>query len=222
MNIHHHPDDASLMAYAAGTLNEGFSLLLAAHIELCPRCQTRVIEAETLGGTMLFDLQPEEQPTGGIEDVWLRIENNTNHEQETTYHPLPENKSQAEFPMILSPYIEGRLEDISWRSLVPGIRQHVLKDVDSDNGSVRLLSIAPGVTIPHHTHKGGELTLILRGSYIDEIGRFSRGDIADLDTSNHHQPVADTGEDCICLIATDERLRFSGVFSRMLQPLIGI
>ena len=57
---------------------------------------------------------------------------------------------------------------------------------------------------------------------IDEIGRFQSGDLADLDESVYHQPVADTDEHCICLIATDEKLRFSGVFSRMLQPLIGI
>lgn len=225
MNIHHHPDDATVMAYAAGSLNEGFSLLLAAHMELCPRCQTRVSEAETLGGMMLYDLQTDEQlPAGGINDVWERIDNTPAplHQQITSNQSIPPEKSQTELPISLAPYIEGHLEDIPWRSLVPGIRQYVLKDIDSDNGSVRLLSIAPGTTIPHHTHKGGELTLILRGSYMDEIGRFQRGDIADLDTSIHHQPVADTGEECICLIATDERLRFSGVFSRMLQPLIGI
>ena len=73
-----------------------------------------------------------------------------------------------------------------------------------------------------HSHGGGELTLVLRGSYTDEIGRFRNGDLADLDPSVDHTPVADTDEPCICLIATDQRLRFSGVFSRMLQPLIGI
>jgi putative transcriptional regulator len=69
---------------------------------------------------------------------------------------------------------------------------------------------------------GGELTLVIKGAYEDEIGHFKSGDLADLDSSAHHQPVADTGEPCICLIATDDRLRFSSVFSRMLQPLVGI
>jgi putative transcriptional regulator len=87
---------------------------------------------------------------------------------------------------------------------------------------VRLFSIAPGTTIPHHSHGGTELTLVLSGSFSDEIGRFGPGDLADLDDSVSHQPVADTNEPCICLIATDERLRFTGMFSRLIQPLVGL
>ena len=84
-----------------------------------------------------------------------------------------------------------------------------------------LLSIAPGTTIPHHTHGGAELTLVLEGSYSDELGRFQIGDLADLDTSVHHQPVADSDGPCICLNATDECLQISGAYSRILQPFVG-
>jgi putative transcriptional regulator len=87
---------------------------------------------------------------------------------------------------------------------------------------VRLFYIAPGTTIPRHTHGGSELTLVLSGSFMDEIGHFQSGDLADLDDSVCHKPVADTDQPCICLIATDERLRFSGVLGRMLRPFIGI
>jgi len=59
-------------------------------------------------------------------------------------------------------------------------------------------------------------------AYGDEIGRFGPGDLADLDDSVQHQPIADTAEPCICLIATDDKLKFPDVFSRMLQPLVGI
>ncbi len=65
-------------------------------------------------------------------------------------------------------------------------------------------------------------TLVLRGSYMDEIGRFRSGDLADLDSTIHHRPVADPDGPCICLIAIDEKPGFSGVLSRMLQPPIGI
>jgi putative transcriptional regulator len=218
MNIHHHPDDSTIMAYAAGALTEGFSLVLAAHMEQCPRCRERLAQAEAIGGELLAELPPVKMAVGGLADVWRRIEAAPALESEKPVPVKPDNG----LPAVLTPYLDQPLEDIRWRSLVPGIRQFMLKGVDSGKGSVRLLSIAPGVTIPHHTHGGGELTLVLRGSYVDEIGRFQSGDLADLDPSNHHQPVADTDEACICLIATDQRLRFSGVFSRMLQPLIGI
>ncbi|HSQ07447.1 MAG TPA: hypothetical protein VLM84_07140, partial [Chromatiaceae bacterium] len=60
------------------------------------------------------------------------------------------------------------------------------------------------------------------GSFADEIGRFQAGDLADLDPSAKHQPVADTDRPGICLLATDARLRFSGVLGRLFQPLVGI
>jgi putative transcriptional regulator len=218
MTIRHHLDDATLLAYAAGSLNEGFSLVVAAHMERCQRCRQRLNEAEAVGGELLGELPPLAM-AGSLADVWARIAD----APAAAPTPTPTSqRSDTELPAVLQPYVRGGLDNIQWRSLVPGIRQHLLSGIDSDRGSVRLLSIAPGITIPHHGHGGNELTLVLKGSYVDEIGRFQSGDLADLDISVHHQPVADTDEPCICLIATDERLRFSGVFSRMLQPLIGI
>ena len=64
--------------------------------------------------------------------------------------------------------------------------------------------------------------VIPSGSFADEIGRFQVGDLADLDSSVHHQPIADTDKPCVCLIATDQRLKFSGALNRMMQPLVGI
>ena len=218
MNIHHHPDDSTILAYAAGAVTEGFSLVLAAHMESCPRCRARLAEAEAMGGELLADLTPVAMSAGGFTEVWERIQ--ATPATQSPKRPVAISKEGV--PAVLAPYLSGGLDSISWRSLVPGIRQHIIKGVDSGRGSVRLLSIAPGITIPHHTHRGGELTLVLRGSYVDELGRFQSGDLADLDPSVHHQPVADTDEPCICLIATDDRLRFSGMFSRMLQPLVGI
>lgn len=218
MSIHHHPDDATILACAAGALNEGFSLVLAGHMEYCPRCRGYLAEAEALGGELVAELPPVEMSADGFNNVWERIQAVT-----PALSPKPSTPSaDNELPAVLAPSLDGGLDSIRWRSLVPGIRQYVLDGIDSGRGSVRLLSIAPGMTIPHHTHRGGEMALILRGSYVDEIGRFKRGDLADLDESIDHEPVVDREGPCICLMATDERLRFSGLFSRMLQPLIGI
>ena len=101
-----------------------------------------------------------------------------------------------------------------------GVQQFDLKLGGS--GATRLLRIQPGVSVPHHTHSGNELTLILRGSYSDEIGRFQVGDVADLDDQLEHQPIVDTREECICLIATDAPLKFSGLMGKLVQPFIGL
>ena len=75
--------------------------------------------------------------------------------------------------------------------------------------------------MPEHGHGGTELTLVLTGSYHDEIGHFGPGDVADLDEDVDHQPVVgDQG--CICLVASEQPARFHGFISRMIQPLVGM
>ncbi|MNL80010.1 Anti-sigma-E factor ChrR [compost metagenome] len=76
--------------------------------------------------------------------------------------------------------------------------------------------------MPEHSHGGRELTLVLAGSFYDGTGRFARGDIEEADETLQHQPVADEGEDCICLAVTDAPLKFRSWLLRMVQPILGI
>jgi len=52
-SINHHPSDAILMAYSAGTLPEAFNLMVAAHISLCDECRARVESFDAIGGAVL-------------------------------------------------------------------------------------------------------------------------------------------------------------------------
>jgi putative transcriptional regulator len=67
-----------------------------------------------------------------------------------------------------------------------------------------------------------ELTLVLQGSFSDETGHFARGDLEVADEELEHTPVADGGEVCICLAATDAPLRFNSLMPRLFQPLFRI
>ena len=218
MNIKHHADDATLLSYAAGALPEGLSLVLGLHLESCDRCRSRLREAELIGGGMLEQLETSSLSIDSIDGVWNRIDSRIDSGDESTGAQTMPQLHRSLLDRLLPNGIDG----IQWRMVAPGIRQHVFDEIDCERGSMRMFSIAPGTTIPHHGHGGTELTLVLRGSFADEIGRFGPGDLADLDDSVSHQPVADTDEPCICLIATDDRLRFSGMFSRLLQPLVGL
>ena len=48
--ITHHISDALLLEYAAGTLEEGWSLAVATHLALCPDCRKRLALMEAAGG----------------------------------------------------------------------------------------------------------------------------------------------------------------------------
>jgi putative transcriptional regulator len=125
-------------------------------------------------------------------------------------------------PTPLREFITTELDDIEWNSLAPGIKGHPLTGLNTGSGTLSLLKIAPGMSIPEHGHQGSELTLVLKGSFSDEIGQFGVGDIADLDDTSQHQPIADTSEACICLIATDASLKFTGLMPRLVQYFTGL
>jgi len=79
--------------------------------------------------------------------------------------------------------------------------------------------VKAGAALPQHTHEGAEYTLLLTGGFSDETGHYRRGDVAIADPSIDHRPVADEGEDCICLAVTDAPLRLTGRFGRYLNFL---
>ena len=123
-------------------------------------------------------------------------------------------------PTALAEYAAAALEQTGWRWVSPGIKQ--LQLTTSGLGKARLLRLKPGTMLPKHGHRGVELTLLLAGSYTDELGQFVRGDMAELDKSVVHRPVVDEGPECLALIVTEAPLKFRTWMARLAQPLIGI
>ncbi|HSG95973.1 MAG TPA: ChrR family anti-sigma-E factor, partial [Afifellaceae bacterium] len=128
----------------------------------------------------------------------------------------------GDVPVPLRRFVGASLDAVAWKSVAPGVRKHAIRLSSRSASSLYMLNIAPGKTLPEHGHGGAEMTLILSGAYRDELGRFGPGDIADLDEHVEHQPLVEPGEPCICVVATEAPTRFKGLFSRLLQPLVGI
>jgi len=104
--------------------------------------------------------------------------------------------------------------------MAPGV--HMIRAARGSGDTLILLRIAPGKSMPLHSHQGTELTQILRGAYDDVLGHFGPGDVADLDNEIEHRPVTAPGAPCICVAALDAPLRFPGWLARKLQPLVGL
>lgn len=216
MKISHHFDDATLMAYSAGTLPQGMALLVACHLHWCPHCRERMHATDAVGGALLEQLPPSHLQANAFEQLLARLDE---PEQELSAS-APETDTNPELPTPLAQLLDKPLDELPWKRIGYGVKQ---LDLHLDGpGAARLLRISPGVSVPHHTHGGNELTLILKGSYNDELGRFCQGDVADLDGEVSHQPLVDTDEECVCLIATDAPLKFSGLVGRLVQPFIGL
>lgn len=210
MSIRHHLSEPLLIAYAAGTLPEAFSLVVATHISMCDDCRAQLAAFEAVGGAVL-EAASVAMADGALEAVMARLA------QPETVKTLTK---RGDFPAPLQDYIGGGLAAVKWRSLGMGVRQAILPT--SKAATARLLYIPAGQAVPDHGHRGTELTLVLRGAFRDATDRFGPGDVEVANEDLQHTPVAEAGEACICLAATDAPLRFSALIPRLLQPLFRI
>ena len=217
MTIIHHADTSTLMSYAAGTLPEALSAVVASHLSLCPTCRKEMIALNRLGGVMMSELAPTPMLTPAPK-LSSRIEITTDEGD----HVLAAIEQAGDVPAPLSRIVGSDLSSIQWRRLGLGVWHKTLPLSAGAKGDLRLIRVAPGQAMPEHGHGGSELTLILAGSYTDEIGRFGTGDLADLDQAVEHKPMADKVTGCICLIASQESARFKGLFARIVQPFVGL
>lgn len=220
MTINHHPSDDLLLAYAAGDLAEAWSLVIATHLALCPVCRQTVRDAESIGGALIDELTPETLAGDALEKTLARA---AVAEAATVVAPAAaiDSGPVPTLPQPLRDYAGGDVGDLSWRRLGRGAYHIPL--VKSGGGEIaRLLKIPAGKPVPEHGHNGLELTMVLCGSFADDSGRFARGDVETADADLVHQPVAEPGEDCICLAVTDAPLHFRSPLVRLAQPLIGI
>lgn len=211
LSITHHLSDPLLIGYAAGTLPEAFSLIVATHVSLCDDCRARLESYEALGGALMQD-EVAEMSEDSLDQCLARLA--------APVVPVRPAPRRGLFPAPLAAYVGGDLDAVRWRPLGMGVRQAILPT--ARGASARLLYIPAGQSVPDHGHRGTELTLVLQGAFADDKARFGPGDVEIADESDEHQPVAEAGSDCICLAATDAPLRFRNLVPRLLQPVFRI
>lgn len=213
MTAQFHPDDSTLMSYAAGSLNPALAAVVAAHVWGCAHCRREVGFLQLIGATVMRDL-PDAELTRPAPVLAL---SSLEADVDTRMPPRPDD---ADIPLPIAPFAGHRLDDIEWATVSPGVQQHVISIGGNAGGMLKLLRIDPGRKIPEHGHGGTELTLVLRGAFSDVYGTFRAGDIADVDSDVDHAPRADAEVGCICLIAAETPPHFRGLIARIAQPFL--
>lgn len=213
MSIRHHLSDQLMIAYAAGTLPEAFSLVVATHVSLCDECRVALAGFEAVGGAVLDTGEAVAMADDSLAAVLARLSD-----------PEPaapaSRRPRGTLPAPLQDYVGGDIDQVKWRAIGMGVRQAILPT--GDGGTARLLHIPAGQSVPDHGHRGLELTLVLQGAFRDSTDRFGPGDVEIATEALDHTPVAEEGVDCICLAATDARLRFNSLIPRLAQPFFRI
>ncbi len=199
----HHPKETTLAEYAAGTLDEGRSLVVTEHLHRCARCRELAASFEQVGGVMLEAIEPAPMSPGAREAVLRRL-------------------SDAS-PVTIGSPARKALKDYSlgpWRWIGPGLHVRSVDMPANSAARVFMLKAAPGIELPKHKHKGTELTCILSGAFVHEGGRYGAGDCDDADEDDFHSPVIEGGEECVCLVAMQGDIVFQSLLGRIVQPFV--
>ncbi len=209
--IKHHLTAQLLIGYAAGTLPEAFNLVVATHVSLCDDCRAALAEYDAIGGETMLEAAPVTLSNDALAETLVKIaQGDAGSVQTPTTRVGP-------YPAPLAAYMKDKAK---WRKIGGGVSQMLLHT--GDRASVRLLKIPAGTAVPDHGHHGTELTLVLQGAFVDDHDRFAVGDIEVANEDLHHTPIAEMGDDCICLSATEAPLAFSGLLPRIAGRLMGI
>jgi putative transcriptional regulator len=208
------PLDTLLADYAAGRLSRPLYALVGAHLEIRPENRGFVRDLEALQAARI-----EEEAPRALSKRDAMLAAILDQEPEGPVSAVPARAAGGVLPARLHDFLGSRLEDVRWRTRMPGVKEFHL---DAGEGvDATLYWIRPGRTMPQHTHEGSEVTLVLAGGFSDVTGHYLRGDIAIADADVDHEPVTDEGEDCICFAVVDAPLKLTGSFGKMVSRFLG-
>ncbi|MCW5751404.1 MAG: ChrR family anti-sigma-E factor [Alphaproteobacteria bacterium] len=205
-----------LLDYAGGGIDPGYGLAVATQLAINAGARAEMARLQALGGLMLEAAPAANLAADALERALARLERT---EQAPKAVVATDPQDQAGIPAPVCRLLPGPVASLPWQKVISGVEEYRF-EVPGAHGKVSLLRIEPGRSMPRHTHRGEELTLVLEGHYEDALGRFARGDLALLDESVDHQPVAGSDQDCICLVVREAPLRLTGPIGRLLNPFI--
>jgi putative transcriptional regulator len=212
MTINHHPDEAMLAAYAAGTLDLGQHVAIATHLASCANCRAWARSLERVGGALLDGLPPAVLADGALERALARLD-------KPALASAPAAAVTPEVPAQLPRFVRSYAFG-PWRWVAPRVSMKLIQLPEVSPTRVFLLKSAPGTRLLQHEHTGLEMTCILSGAFAHQGGRFGPGDFDLGDPTIAHEPRVEAGVDCVCLVAMQGDLKLSGLLGRLMQPFV--
>lgn len=213
----HHPSDSRLTEYSAGGMAYGPAVCISTHLERCHECTQRVDNLNLLGATMLDQIDSAECSDDLFDRVIDSLESAPTSQAITSAEAA--NQSTVAQSALRALLPQG-LESVAWKRLAKGVSSFEVPSINGEGFSVKLLRVSKGSSVFQHTHTGTEFSVLLQGGYSDELGSYAAGDFVECDSSHNHKPVAHRDQDCILMTAVEGDLKFTGVFSRLLNSVI--
>ena len=241
--ISYHPDSRFLTDFASANLQLSEAVCVSAHLEFCGKCRAHVQQLTDIGGHFLARLQPETLAEDSFEHLMGRIEAHESSAQSVSGADLSAdyggssrsvgNTQRTEaarggasipLPRALRRLSQGGLQNLGWVQLGKELRVAPLpieaRVHKAHERETAIYDIKAGGRMPEHEHRGEEITVLLRGSFSDAEGSYSRGDFVVRNAGEAHQPTATLDMDCLCLVSLERSVRPRYWFYRLLEPLV--
>lgn len=223
--INFHPTLEQLRAFVTGDLPPALSIMVSAHCDMCPRCMEMVDsiteelaqesfdevsaqESHELPNSMqsmLADITKLPSSLSADDLITIAKKKDNNHiELDGRKFPLPRT---------LHRYVN---KTGNWSSLVGKLWQ---APVDmGTQGVANFIFMGHGGSVPEHTHRGTEYTLVINGEFRDGLNQYDSGDFILMDSSHTHTPEAVSHDGCLVFSMVDEPLHFTSGLARLLNP----
>lgn len=220
-------DDSWYLDYATGALgSKAQDVMMSSHVELSDEAKARVAALEAVAGDLL-EAGTASAPLPFDADDILRMDAGDAGTPAGAQTPAPARTPaigvdpDLPLPGALRDYLATAGVPVKWEFLGPGLRKAILWR-GPDGERLWLLRARPGVSIPHHGHRGSELTLVLKGSFWDDTQQYFPGDVEEAHPGVEHDIRIDAGGECICLALTEGKLRFDNPLLRAFQVFTGL
>jgi putative transcriptional regulator len=215
-----HPSTELLNRFVQGELVTGKSVVVSAHMELCESCSAKAKELQALAVSSWIDpgsaLQPDQSSEADYSNMVAGIVKSPQIKSEQIEALVEVDidilNHSIKLPKVLA---KAALQGLKWKKVAGGISEAQLF---LDNETMcEFIYMAPGCQVPVHTHQGSESTLVLDGSFGDELGEYKAADFIIRDAQHNHQPRSEEG--CLCFAVLDSPLRFTEGFAKLMNPV---
>lgn len=220
-----HPSDNTLLEYSSGSLDWALSICVAAHMQFCPQCKSKVVQFNSIGGNALVECEPVKVESACFEALMTRINNDATAEVKSETHS--EHNAQDEFddrikalPKVVQKLIP-KDKPLKWSFVSPSLRSAQL-ETGQDHYEVCFHKIKRGGRVVEHDHRGLEVTLVLEGSFSDSEGNYKPGDYIVKYPGETHRPMAAQDQDCLCLSIMEAPVKVAGLMGKVLNPFLKI
>lgn len=215
--IKRHPDSTYLVEYSSGSLALAPNIAITTHLQFCDQCRRTVNALQDIGGDLLAGADSVPVSDDLLDTVLNCITDDADAPTATDQPPIKNLDDLAEaVPAYIQRFLpEGNL---NWKFLSPSLKVAAIS-IGEDVHELAFHKIKAGGKAPEHSHKGTEITVVLKGSFSDEDDIYQPGDFIIREAGDVHQPIAAKNEECICLSVLAAPIQLTGL-KRFLNPFL--